>query len=28
MAVDQDKCIHCGTCYNECPVSAVSETVV
>ena len=28
MAVDQDKCQHCGTCYNECPVSAVTETIV
>lgn len=28
MAVDQDKCIHCGTCYNECPVSAISVTIV
>ena len=24
--IDQEKCIHCGTCYNACPVSAISET--
>ena len=24
--IDQDKCIHCGTCYNECPISVISET--
>ncbi len=28
MAIDQDKCVHCGTCYEECPVSAVSVTTV
>jgi len=28
MAIDQDKCVHCGTCYNECPVSAVTVTTV
>ena len=26
--IDQNKCIHCGTCYRECPICAVSETVV
>ena len=24
--IDQDKCIHCGTCYEECPISVISET--
>jgi len=24
--IDQDKCIHCGTCYNECPICVISET--
>lgn len=24
--IDQDKCIHCGTCYRECPISVISET--
>ena len=23
--IDQKKCIHCGTCYRECPVSVISE---
>lgn len=23
--IDQSKCQHCGTCYNECPVSVISE---
>jgi ferredoxin len=26
--IDQKKCIHCGTCYRECPCSVVSETEV
>jgi Fe-S-cluster-containing hydrogenase component 2 len=26
--IDQEKCIHCGTCYRECPISVVSETEV
>jgi ferredoxin len=26
--IDQKKCIHCGTCYRECPVCVVSETVL
>jgi ferredoxin len=26
--IDQKKCIHCGTCYRECPFSNVSETTV
>jgi ferredoxin len=24
--IDQKKCIHCGTCYRECPISVVTET--
>ena len=24
--IDQEKCIHCGTCYEECPISVISET--
>jgi ferredoxin len=24
--IDQKKCIHCGTCYQECPISVISET--
>jgi Fe-S-cluster-containing hydrogenase component 2 len=24
--IDQEQCIHCGTCYRECPVSAISES--
>jgi ferredoxin len=24
--IDQNKCMHCGTCYNECPISVISET--
>jgi ferredoxin len=26
--IDQKKCLHCGTCYRECPFSNVSETEV
>lgn len=26
--IDQSKCIHCGTCYRECNISIISETVV
>ena len=26
MEIDQDKCVRCGTCYEECPCSAISET--
>ncbi len=22
--IDQEKCEHCGTCYEECPVSVIS----
>ena len=22
----EDRCIHCGTCYEECPISVVTET--
>jgi ferredoxin len=25
MVIDQDKCIQCGTCYNECPICVISE---
>jgi ferredoxin len=25
--IDQNKCIHCGTCYNECPCCVITETV-
>jgi Fe-S-cluster-containing hydrogenase component 2 len=24
--IDQKQCMHCGTCYNECPISVISET--
>jgi len=24
--IDQKKCLHCGTCYRECPISVVTET--
>lgn len=24
--IDQNKCIHCGTCYEECPICVISET--
>jgi len=24
--IDQNKCIHCGTCYKGCPISVISET--
>jgi ferredoxin len=26
--IDQKKCIHCGTCYRECPICVISETIV
>ncbi len=26
--IDQKKCIHCGTCYRECVISVISETVL
>jgi len=26
--IDQKKCIHCGTCYRECNVSVISETIL
>jgi len=26
--IDQKKCLHCGTCYRECPISVISETEV
>jgi ferredoxin len=25
MEIDQDKCVQCGTCYNECPIYVISE---
>ena len=25
MEIDQDKCVQCGTCYNECPISVIAE---
>jgi uncharacterized Fe-S center protein len=25
LEIDQEKCIHCGTCYRECPICAISE---
>jgi len=25
--IDQSKCIHCGTCYRECPTSVISEVI-
>ena len=24
--INQDKCIHCGTCFEECPLAAITET--
>ncbi len=24
--IDQLKCMHCGTCHKECPISVISET--
>jgi ferredoxin len=26
--IDQKKCMHCGTCYRECPISVVTETTI
>jgi ferredoxin len=26
--IDQSKCLHCGTCYRECPICVISETEV
>jgi Fe-S-cluster-containing hydrogenase component 2 len=26
--INQKKCIHCGTCYSECPISVISETEI
>jgi ferredoxin len=26
--IDQSKCIHCGTCYDECPTCVITETKV
>jgi len=28
MEIDQDKCAQCGTCYNECPISIISEIIL
>jgi ferredoxin len=25
MEIDQDKCVQCGTCYNECPIYVITE---
>jgi ferredoxin len=25
MEIDQDKCVQCGTCFNECPISVITE---
>jgi Fe-S-cluster-containing hydrogenase component 2 len=25
MEIDQEKCAQCGTCFNECPISVISE---
>ena len=24
--IDQNKCIHCGTCYQNCPIAVISAT--
>jgi Fe-S-cluster-containing hydrogenase component 2 len=26
--IDQKKCVHCGTCYRECPISVITETEI
>jgi ferredoxin len=26
--IDQKKCMHCGTCYRECPTCVVTETTL
>jgi coenzyme F420-reducing hydrogenase gamma subunit len=26
--IDQKKCIHCGTCYRECNISVITETIL
>jgi ferredoxin len=26
--IDQKKCLHCGTCYRECNIGVISETVL
>jgi ferredoxin len=26
--IDQKQCIHCGTCYRECPISVVTGTEI
>jgi Fe-S-cluster-containing hydrogenase component 2 len=25
MEIDQDKCVQCGTCYNECPILYIAS---
>jgi len=25
MEIDQEKCVQCGTCYNECPIYVIDE---
>jgi len=25
MEIDQEKCVQCGTCYNECPIDVIEE---
>jgi ferredoxin len=25
--IDQSKCVHCGTCYEECPNCVITETI-
>jgi len=25
MEIDQEKCVQCGTCFNECPISVIEE---
>jgi ferredoxin len=28
MEIDQDKCVQCATCYNECPIFVISEIIL
>jgi uncharacterized Fe-S center protein len=28
MAIDQEKCVQCGTCYEECPICVISEVEI
>ena len=25
MVIDQEKCVQCGTCFQECPICVISE---